>query len=555
MLGQATRVSSTTRALLLLLGAFLTGHTLLVERAFGDLLISGYQDRLHDRFYVGSDSAFIGAGYNWSGIGRLPDPAGGGTNWKHVAMISDNYVITTNHNRPNRGDDPLGSPPVVRFYRTNDPNGEYWESPLATSNDSYVGQQIGATDLWVGKLASTPPSWVMRYPLAKRHEATNYLSYTDNDLFIFGQDSPRSYTSVRVGRNEIDSVNGDGDFQWSYEPTAGFGDHEAQTVSGDSGGPSFFLSGNVPVLAGVHTRTNFDTGISANIDDIMAVIGEPVSLSTGLVGDLNGDFRVNSSDFFRMFSKLSTRSPGTYGQGDLNGDGIVGVGDLSMFSSNYNRTLFAPSDFDRDGDVDSGNLSSMGDNWLKAVSAPYTVGDANGDSYVNLFDLMVFDRNQNRGFFGPLPPPLSPITGDLDGNGIVNEIDSNIVTANLNRKVTPGTLGDLNFNGTVEYADLNVVASAVGDSFGDINGDHEVGPGDFVILANNWNRVVTGGRLSGDMNFDGRVNSLDASVLFDWWGVQGMTLSGAAVPEPSSVLLWLLASILTASFCRVRQNC
>lgn len=396
MFGQAMLVSPTTRGMFFAFGAVLAWNLMLFERARGDLQIAGYQDRLHDRFYVGSDKAFIGASYNWSGYGRLADPAGEGANWKQVAMISDNYVLTTNHNHPNRGDDPAGSPPVVRFYRTNDPNGEYWESPLAVSNGNYVGQQVGTTDLWVGKLASTPPSWVTRFPLAKRHEATNYLSYTDNDLFIFGQDSPRSLSSVRVGRNEIDSVNLDGDYQWSYEPASGFGDHEAQTMSGDSGGPSFFLSGKVPVLAGVHTRTNFDTGISANINEIMAAVGEPVSVSTGLVGDLNGDFRVNSTDFFRMFSKFSTRSPGTYSQGDLNGDGAIDVGDFSLFSSNYNRTLFAPTDFDRDGDVDGSDLTTIGNNWLKTLSVPFTLGDANGDATANLFDLMVFDRNQNR---------------------------------------------------------------------------------------------------------------------------------------------------------------
>lgn len=54
----------------------------------------------------------------------------------------------------------------------------------------------------------------MRYPLAKQHEATDYLSYTNNDLFVFGQNSPRSLASARVGRNEIASVNSDGDYQW-----------------------------------------------------------------------------------------------------------------------------------------------------------------------------------------------------------------------------------------------------------------------------------------------------------------------------------------------------
>jgi hypothetical protein len=554
MFGQAMTISPAKRRILIAL-VFLAGNLSQLDPARGDLQIAGYQDRLHDRFYAGADKAFIGADYNWSGNGRMADPVGDGTNWKQVVMISENYFITANHNHPNLGDDPAGAPPSVRFYRSNDPNGEFWEAPIAAAGSEYVGSQIGATDLWVGKLASTPPSWVTRYPLAKRHEATNYLSYMDRSLFILGQDSPRSLSSVRLGRNAIDSVNSAGEFIWSYDPENGFGESEAQTMSGDSGGASFYLSGKMPVLAGIHSRSNLDTGVSMYIDEITAAVGEPVSVSTGLTGDLNGDFRVNSADFFRLFAKFTTRSSGSFGQGDLNGDGIVDLPDLTLLSANYNRLLFAPADSDDDGDVDSIDLAQIGANWLKSVEAPYEAGDANGDAHVNLFDLMAFDASQNRAYFGPLPSPLIRITGDLDGNGIVNDIDSNIVSANLNRRVTPGTYGDLNFNGVVDFADLSTVTSALGDLFGDINGDHQVGPADFVVLASNWNRAVSGGRLTGDMNGDGRVNALDAKALFDWWGVTSSgAFGGISIPEPASGLLVLVAILFAASNRRLRSR-
>src|SRR3990172_1250826 len=135
------------------LGAVLSVVTLGANLARGDLQIAGYEDRLHDRFYVGSDRAFIGSGYNWSGYGRLQDPiAGSGSNWKQVTMISDNYFLTDDHHHPTRKDDPPGAMPKVRFYRTDDPNGEFWESEIAVSGDEYQGTRIGSTDLWVGKL-------------------------------------------------------------------------------------------------------------------------------------------------------------------------------------------------------------------------------------------------------------------------------------------------------------------------------------------------------------------------------------------------------------------
>jgi hypothetical protein len=530
--------------------------SLVAGRARGDLTVAGYQDRLHDPFYVGADKAFIGAGYNWSGYGRWSDPTSvGSSNWKQVTMISDNYFITAVHNQPNRSDDPAGAAPKVRFYRTTDPNGEFWESEIAQVGNSYQGTRVGSTDLWVGRLASTPPSWVMRYPLAKRLEATNYLSYMDNDLFVFGQDSPRNFTSVRVGRNELGLVNASGNYDWTYDPASGLGADEAQTESGDSGGPSFYTTGRVPVLAGIHTRTNYDTGVSANLDAIMAAAGEPVSVSTGLIGDLNGDFRVNASDFVRLASNYGTSKAARFADGDLNGDGRVNSSDFTLLATNYGNGLHAPADFDRDGDVDGDDLATIGSHWYKTVAQPFTQGDANGDSIVSYADLQIFDQNQFRAYFGPLPAPLSPMKGDLTGNGIVDELDLNIVTASLNRQVSPGTSGDLNGNGVVDASDLAVVTAALGTSFGDLNNNHTIGPDDFMVLAWNWNRSVKSGRLSGDLNGDGIVNSLDAKALFGWWDMNAGTFPGMMVPEPSTAALWLWgASVGACAIRRIRSS-
>lgn len=531
---------------LLLLSTMLSTMVLVAGRARGDLQIAGYEDRLHDPFYVGSDKAFIGAGYNWSGYGRLEDPVAASSNWKQVTMISDNYFLTANHNKPNRADDPAGATRNVRFYRTADPNGEYWESEIAVEGGNYKGTRIDSTDLWVGKLANTPPSWVIRYPLAKQHEATNYLSYTDNDLFIFGQDSPRSFTSARVGRNEINLVNSYGTYQWNYDPTAGLGADEAQTQSGDSGGPSFFGGGRVPVLAGIHYRVNLDTGVSKNLQQIIDAVGEPVSASTGLVGDLNGDFRVDVNDLGMLAANYGALEGARYNGGDVSGDGLVNFIDVIQLADNYGRASFAPTDFDRDGDVDGSDLATIGSRWLKPVSTPFTLGDANGDSFVNFADVEVFDRNQFRAYFGPLPSPLSPVAGDITGNGIVDGFDLNVVTLNIYQSVAPGTNGDLDGNGYVNDLDLTYITGRLGDSFGDISGDQLVGPADFAILANHWNQVVADGRLSGDLTGDGWVNSFDARALFDWWGQSGGTFPGMTVPEPTAAILFAIGTLLAA---------
>ena len=54
MVGQARLQRWFTRATVLIVAI------LAASFARGDLQIAGYEDRLHDRFYVGSDRAFIG---------------------------------------------------------------------------------------------------------------------------------------------------------------------------------------------------------------------------------------------------------------------------------------------------------------------------------------------------------------------------------------------------------------------------------------------------------------------------------------------------------------
>ncbi len=231
---------------------------------------------------------------------------------------------------------------------------------------------------------------------------------------------------------------------------------------------------------------------------------------------------------------------------------MIDIHDLNLFLDNYGRSLYAPADFDHDGDVDGDDLATIGSHWFQSVSQPFTQGDADGDSIVSMSDLQIFDQNQFRAFFGPLPAPLSPMKGDLTGNGIVDELDLNIVKANFNRQVDPGTYGDLNGNGVVDASDLAVVTAALGTSFGDLNNNHSIGPDDFAILAWNWNRSVKGGRLSGDLNGDGIVNALDAKALFGWWDMNAGTFPGMTVPEPSAAALVLCGTWLAA--CGARRK-
>ncbi len=132
---------------------------------------------------------------------------------------------------------------------------------------------------------------------------------------------------------------------------------------------------------------------------------------------------------------------------------------------------------------------------------------------------------------------------------LVRGFDLSIVTNNLNTTVTPGTNGDADGNSMVNSLDVAFVSTRIGSSFGDLNGGHEVGPLDFSILANNWNKQVTGGRLMGDIDGNGWVNLIDAHVLFSWWGQQNGEFPGMNIPEPASALLGCLALV----FCSLHR--
>ncbi len=139
---------------------------------------------------------------------------------------------------------------------------------------------------------------------------------------------------------------------------------------------------------------------------------------------------------------------------------------------------------------------------------------------------------------------LSPVPGDVTGDGNVNALDLNAMALHLNETVTPGSNGDVDGNGIVNELDRSYILTRFGTSFGDINGDHQVGPGDFQILAFYWNRSVSYGRLSGDFNGDHTVNALDAKILFSWWGEQGGTFPGMMIPEPASATLFALGMLM-----------
>lgn len=214
--------------------------------ASATMILQSYDAKKHDRFYVGADKAFIGAPYDWSGVGR---------NDYWATMVSDHYFLSANHYHASVGSN-------VKFSLTNDPNGAYEIRTIAS------GMRIAGSDLWLGKLSEPVSANVAKYSILSLAQES---SYDDLALYTYGLSDK---SPVRLGRNNVDpgriqNAMVDGVtgrvFLYDYDKVGGQGADESYLQGGDSGGPSFVVSGGQPTLVGIHWFTWDDETASPKI--------------------------------------------------------------------------------------------------------------------------------------------------------------------------------------------------------------------------------------------------------------------------------------------------
>ncbi len=195
------------------------------------MTLENYSPAKHDRFYTGSDKAFIGAAYDWSGVGL-----NGSGSW--ATMVSPSYFLTVNHAHPAING-------TLNFYYTNDPDDGYETATVAS------GTRIGDTDIWVGKLTSEVSSRVAKYPILSLPNATtdSDSDYMNLTVYTFGlSDNANASQNQRLGRNIIERAfkftNNTDNLTYRYQQwkivngekiSTSVGDDESLAVSGDSG--------------------------------------------------------------------------------------------------------------------------------------------------------------------------------------------------------------------------------------------------------------------------------------------------------------------------------
>lgn len=213
-----------------------------------DLILEDYAPQRNDRYYQGADRAFIGDGYNFSGVGKTGNPLTA-TNTQWATLISPHFALSARH-APASG--------TVTFYPGNDPTAT---PVIATVSGQYAipGMTAGESDLELIQFDGPAHQGVMgvsQYALVEDNEA----ALLNQQIFVYGQGN-------RLGTNNIDffglqtGIIGAKDtyaLYYSYNPTNG-NPNEAELNANDSGGPSFVIGqGNQLALVGIHSFVGTD---------------------------------------------------------------------------------------------------------------------------------------------------------------------------------------------------------------------------------------------------------------------------------------------------------
>ncbi len=209
----------------------------------GTMTIRAYSAPQHNRFYAGSDKNFIGASYNFSGVGQFSSG-----HW--ATLLSDNYFITADHYSPDINES-------VTFYATNSLSGKSYTYTVKslTRITSAEGQ---LTDIMIGRLNTAVDSSITRYPVLELPNQSDYLgkilyNYGDHDI---------------VGRNVLDKIevgtygsSSNQMLRYDYDnnDTPSVGGDETLLQVGDSGAPSFIATSSGLALVGIHWVSDFHT--------------------------------------------------------------------------------------------------------------------------------------------------------------------------------------------------------------------------------------------------------------------------------------------------------
>ena len=211
----------------------------------------------NDRFLSGG-SSFIGASYDWSGVGFS-----NGGSW--ATMISPTYFVSAWHDHPTPGQ-------TVTFDVGNGPTATAYTYTVGsfgfqTSSSGIPGASYAGSDVWLGQLTSPVASNIAKYPVLTLPSLPDYdglpiwtYGYGATGPGRVGKSNISSYSgSISSGINSysgVTALNGVYTAETSmvmyfnyYANGGQQGPDECYLEGGDSGGPAFtVVNGSLAVL-------------------------------------------------------------------------------------------------------------------------------------------------------------------------------------------------------------------------------------------------------------------------------------------------------------------
>ena len=184
---------------------------------------------------------------------------------------------------------------------------------------------------------------------------------------------------------------------------------------------------------------------------------------------------------------------------------------------------------------------------------------------------------------GGLPLSL-PLTGGSDVTGsnfhltLAFDLDAKTVNASISGDASASTgpqiytnafsvsalalvgLGPFNASDGTTWDNVTITTGVIPELAGDLNGDGFVGQDDLNIVLGDWGNMPPGDPRA-DPSGDGFVGQDDLNPVLADWGqgtppvtLAGSSLSAAAVPEPQSLLLAVIAIAGALPFCRIQRH-
>lgn len=237
--------------------------------------VQSFSAASNDRY--ANNPAFVGSGFDFSGVGR--DASG-----KWGVMLSPTVFIGANHHAPG------GS---LVFYPGNNP----LATPVTISIST--GQQLGGSDLYIGRLTSPVPSYITSYaylniPLSAAGFGSSVVANLPvfmGGISVSGNAYGSAVTNQVTGTNRIEGffknvtatgasgvsdvvvtvANQPGDSIFGYSPTT----YETQLSGGDSGSPLMVRFGSSLIVAGTALGV-----VSVDIDPGLGVATRGLSAYT-----------------------------------------------------------------------------------------------------------------------------------------------------------------------------------------------------------------------------------------------------------------------------------